>query len=279
MTDFRADLHCHTTCSDGTLTPEQLVTHASELKLSGLSITDHDTTAAYPEVISLAQSHGIKMIPGVEFSSDYKNESVHILGYSYRLNDPEILKLVQRHVERRKNRNLAILQLLANHDMPIKAEEIDHSDHTVGRPHIAQAMVDHGYVESIQEAFLKFIGDGKCCHARGAPITAEETIDIIHRGGGLAIIAHPHLLKSRSVIDALITLPFDGIECHYARFTPKDEKPWIKIADRKGWLKTGGSDFHGTVKPGNPLGSSWVDEATFNILANHYKHHEYHSNT
>jgi hypothetical protein len=191
MTNFRADLHCHSTCSDGTLSPAQLIAHASELNLSGLSITDHDTTAAYPEAFAVAQACGIRMIPGVEFSSDHKNESVHILGYSYQLNHPQIQKLVQRHIERRKNRNLAILQLLAQHDMPIKAEEIDHSDHTIGRPHIAQAMVDHGYVETIQEAFLKYIGDSKCCHARGVPISAVETIDIIHQAGGLAIIAHP----------------------------------------------------------------------------------------
>lgn len=272
MTDFRADLHCHSTCSDGTSSPSELVDLAKELNLKGLSITDHDTIAAYPAVLDYAQKNGIKMIPGVEFSSNHKGESVHILSYSYRMNDPEILKLTQRHIDRRRNRNLEILRLLEKHEMPIGLQ-IDHTDHTIGRPHIAQAMVDKGYVDSIQEAFTKYIGDGKPCHARGAPISVEETLDIIHRAGGLAIIAHPHLIKSHRIIDALLQLPFDGIECHYARFLPRDEKPWIKIADKKGWLKTGGSDFHGTVKPGNPFGSSWVGEETFDILEKHYLNH------
>lgn len=273
MSTFRADLHCHSTCSDGTLTPAEIVDHASTLGLSGLSITDHDTIAAYPQVLDYAQTKGIQMVPGVEFSTYHKGESVHVLGYSFRLNDPSILELSNRHTERRMNRNLEILKLLAKHDMPIQPEEINHQDHTIGRPHIAQAMIDHGYVESIQEAFQKFIGDGKCCHTRGSPISTEETIDIIHRGGGLAIIAHPHLIKSRSIVDALLNLKFDGIECHYARFLPKDEKPWIKIATKKSWLKTGGSDFHGTVKPANPLGCSWVEEDTFNLLLKHYQSH------
>lgn len=268
---FRADLHCHSTFSDGSLTPEQLIKHAADIGLQGLSITDHDTTAAYPEAFSIAKDYHIRLIPGAEFSSDHKGESVHILAYAYKVGHPALQALVQRHVDRRKKRNLAILQRLAEHGMVVLPEEISADDHTVGRPHIAQAMLDHGYVGSIQEAFHKYIGDGKPCHCRGIPILAEETLSIIHQAGGLAVLAHPHLTKNQNLIDSLITLPFDGIECFYARFSASEEKPWVDIAVRKNWIQTGGSDFHGASKPGNALGSSWISETTFNLLEKHFR--------
>ncbi len=276
MTEFAADLHCHSTCSDGTMTPNEIVDLAVELGLSGLSITDHDTTAAYPAVFEYAKEKGLRMIPGVEFSSYHKNQSVHILGYAYKINHPAIIDLTKRHINRRVERNLKILKLLSDKGMPISPEEIDNSNHTVGRPHIAAAMVKHGFVNSIPEAFYKYIGDNKPCHAKGSPISSEETVKIIKEAGGIAIIAHPHLAKNRPLIDSLLTLPFDGIESHYARFKQQDNKPWIKIAERKGWIQTGGSDFHGTVKPSNPLGASSVTEETFNYLFEHYQnHHEF----
>lgn len=270
MKGFRADLHCHSTCSDGTDTPEELVRHALDIGLSGLSITDHDTVEAYKTALPLAQELGLRMITGVEFSTVHNETSIHILGYAFQPDHPAIEKLCARHVKRRTERNRKILEKLAEKGMPIEEEEIyTASPHTVGRPHIAQAMLARGYIKNFLEAFHKWIGDGKSCYARGESVSTKETVDIIHEAGGLAVIAHPHLVQNQTVLQSLFDLPFDGIECYYARFLPPMEKRWHDIAEKKGWIATGGSDYHGSVKPETPLGASWVNEETFQILEAH----------
>lgn len=272
MNDFRADLHCHSTCSDGTMSPTELVRHAKAIGLSGLSITDHDSIDAYDEALPLAKELGLEMISGAEFSSVHQGHNIHILAYSFPLNHPAIKNLCERHKQRRSERNRAILAKLDELGMHVELPESGQHN-TLGRPHIANALVEKGYVKNIEEAFHKFLGDGKCCYVFGKPVSAEETIAIIHEAGGLAIIAHPHLLKNGEISNSLISLPFDGIECYYARFPPPQEKAWVAIAQRKNWLVTGGSDFHGTVKPDTPLGASWVNQETFTILKNHYQRH------
>lgn len=261
MKVFRADLHCHSTCSDGTYTPAELVKHAVHIGLSGLSITDHDNMDAYETALPLAKELGLEMIIGAEFSSTHADQNVHVLAYSFQLDHPAIVNLCRRHQERRSERNRQILEKLRKLGMPID-EPIQ--EHSIGRPHIAKAMVQKGYVKSIDEAFHRFLGDGKCCYAPGQPVSTEETISIIHEAHGLAVIAHPHLLKRSDTIDFLVKLPFDGIECYYAKLG--QERRWLELAKNKGWLVTGGSDFHGSVKPDITLGSSWVGEETFRRL-------------
>ena len=120
-------------------------------------------------------------------------------------------------------------------------------------------MLEKGAVSSIQEAFDRFIGEGKPCFEPGESVTPEETIQIIQNAGGKAFIAHPHLVRKGSVLNALLSMPFDGIECYYGRFH-NHEKRWLTVAERNGLLVSGGSDFHGTVKPHTELGCSWVPE-------------------
>jgi predicted metal-dependent phosphoesterase TrpH len=274
MNEFRADLHCHTNCSDGSATPEEIVKLAFIKGLTGLSITDHDTVEAYKTAAPLAKQINLALIPGVEFSAVQRETSVHILAYSFRTNSPIIQELCTRHSERREKRNSQILCLLGAVGMPVSEGEIhSHTDslpHVIGRPHIARAMVKKGYVSSIQEAFQKYIGEGKSCYAPGISPTVEETLDIIHRANGLAVIAHPHLIKSNKIIHELLAMDFDGIEGYYARFSLHQNERWIKIGQHKGWLVTGGSDFHGEIKPTTQLGSSWVNEETFKVLKDHF---------
>lgn len=262
---FRADLHCHTTCSDGSFTPEELVQLAAKFKLKGLSITDHDTIQAYSAAIPLCKELGIELIPGAEFSSVLNDASIHILGYGIDIDSPKIIEFCNLHRQRRTNRNRAILEKLESLNMPISPDEIARKD-TVGRPHIAQAMIKKGYVKSIQEAFKKFIGDGKPCYDPGKPFSVQETIDIIHEAHGVAVIAHPHLIPRKKTIKALLELNFDGIECYYGNFQANEHQKWVHMAHQKGWLITGGSDFHGDLKPGINLGCSWVNEEVFNKL-------------
>ncbi|MEN9344438.1 MAG: protein tRPH [Chlamydiota bacterium] len=260
---FKADLHCHTTCSDGTMTPKELILHAKEVGLSGLSITDHDTVAAYAEARDVAHEMGILLGVGAEFSSVHLRTSVHVLAYDFILDHPEIAKLCLRHTERRKARNREMLRRLSRLGLSIQEEELPAGHDTIGRPHIAEVMIKKGYVKTVREAFDLYIGDGKPCFDTGPVVSTKETIDIIHKAGGKAFLAHPHLLKRKRKLKEVFTLPFDGIECYYGRFSHDVVAPFLGIAKEKGWLVSGGSDFHGKNKDYLSLGASWIDEEHF----------------
>jgi len=275
MTDFRADLHCHTTCSDGTCSPAEIIELASKCGLQGLSITDHDTIAAYREALYAAEAKKMALISGVELSAVHLGSSVHVLAYSFPVDSPPLTEFCLRRRRSREQRIEKILFLLAKEGMILTEadfpEEIFNlSTHSIGRPHIAAVLVNKGYVSSIQEAFHLFIGEGKSCFVPSSTASVEETIDIIHQANGLAVIAHPHLIGNRKVLNDLLKMNFDGIEGYYARFPTSANEPWLKIGAKKGWIITGGSDFHGTIKPQQPLGSSWVCQETFTLLQQHF---------
>ncbi|MCB1080721.1 MAG: PHP domain-containing protein [Chlamydiia bacterium] len=259
---YRADLHCHSTCSDGTLSPEELLAEAKRKELSALSITDHDTVEAYTEeTFRVAEKLGIRLFPGVEFSSRHENYPIHILGYAFD-RTPALQDFCAQHQKRRRERNRAILRKLQEQKILIEEEELKRfgRECSIGRPHIAQLMLEQGVVSTIQEAFDLYIGEGKSCFEPGTSFTPEETLEVIHAASGKAFIAHPHLIQKQKVLDAILEMDFDGIECYYGLFHHGQEKKWLKIAKKKGWLISGGSDFHGSVKPHVQLGCSWVDE-------------------
>lgn len=274
MNLFRADLHCHTTSSDGSETPEKVIQLAKEAGLSALSITDHDTVDAYAAAIPLAKEAGITLLTGIEFSTVLDQISVHLLGYGFEIDHPAIKTLCTKHAERRKERNLAMLELLKKHGMPLAYEDLidaipdKHLSEggSIGRPHIAFAMIKKGYVKTIQEAFEKFLGDDCPCFVQGNSFTVDETIDTIHSAKGLAVIAHPHLIKNTSILNKLLTKDFDGVECFYGNFQAQANTRWLKIAKHRNWVITGGSDFHGTAKPTLNLGRSWIGQEHFQAL-------------
>jgi predicted metal-dependent phosphoesterase TrpH len=262
---FRADLHCHSNCSDGALTPEELIQLASDQQLQGISITDHDTINAYTVAMPAAIHHKISLLSGVEFSAMHRQTSVHILAYGFSISSTLLHSFCQKHSQRRFNRNQLILDLLAKHGMVLTPEEFPtlftySSERSIGRPHIAQALVKKQYVPSIQQAFQLYLGEGKPCYALSEQISVEETIELIHTAKGLAILAHPHLIHSTILCKDLLGMNFDGLEGYYASFSTRQQERWLKIANRKGWIITGGSDFHGAHKLMNPLGASWVNE-------------------
>jgi len=272
---FRADLHCHTTCSDGTVTPVGIIDMAIAKQLSGLSITDHDTIEAYHKAAPYAAEKNFPLISGVEFSTHFQEVSIHVLAYAFPLQASPILNLCNKHIIRRRHRNAEILKLLEKHSMPISEADLEEQrgflSATITRPHIALAMVKKGYVSSIQGAFNEYLSEGKSCYVPGVAISLEETLKTIHEAQGLAILAHPHLIHETAILRKLLDLPFDGIESYYARFSLSDNQRWLKIAARKSWIITGGSDFHGEIKPGTTLGSSWVGQETFAKLLDHYQ--------
>ncbi|OGN53799.1 MAG: hypothetical protein A2Y28_00995 [Chlamydiae bacterium GWC2_50_10] len=262
---FRADLHLHSIFSDGSLAPKELVSRVQESGLLGFCITDHDAIAAYPEVISLAEEAGLHTGTGVEFSAFFEGISVHLLGYGFSLTGQAVLALSLRHQKRRKERNCAIIEKLKEKKIFLREEDLVGT--VVGRPHLAEQMVKKGYVSSCQEAFRNYLAEGKCCYFRGEMIAAEETIEAIHRDGGKAVLAHPHLLPQRKKwLERLLQLPFDGLECYYGRFSRNEAEKWLQRARQKGLLITGGSDFHGERKPYAMIGSSWIDRESFDKI-------------
>lgn len=282
MNEFRADLHCHTNCSDGTLSPIEILSLAKEKGLQGLSISDHDSIEAYPSALPAASEIGLSLISGIEFSSIFQGTSVHILGYSFSTSHNAILSLCSRHQERRLQRNRAILDKLAADNMNISEEELHISQegkklpahHTVGRPHIALAMIKKGYVKNVFDAFKIYLGEDCPYYVRGELIDVEETLQIIHEAKGFAIIAHPHLIRERKIIHDLLKMNFDGLEGYYANISAEQNNQWVKTAKKKNWIITGGSDFHGDIKPSINLGASWTNEETFKILQQRFVQNE-----
>ncbi len=260
--NYRADLHCHTTCSDGTLTPIEILHLAKKQHLSGLSITDHDTLDAYTnDTLQWAHELKVDLFTGVELSTRLDHTPLHILGYGVGQTE-QLLRFFVWQRENRKQRNEEILRRLEHRSLPLTPQELARkkTGKGAGRVHIAQLMVEKGYVPSIHAAFDRYIGDTKCCFVKGDCLNVQETVDIIHQAGGKAFIAHPHLIRKKGILDKLLQINFDGIECYYSLFPPKKEKKWLDIAKQKNWLISGGSDFHGEIKPLVTLGASWVDE-------------------
>ena len=265
--EFRADLHCHSTCSDGDLSPAALIDLAKASGLSGLSITDHDTVEAYTEALfAQAEKEGICLKTGVELSTQCQGVNVHILGYGFDVRHAGLRALCAEHTGRRLERNRRIVAKLRERGM-----EIDEADFTgqgtIGRPHIALALCKKGYVATIAEAFDKYLGDDRCCYDPGVPFLCPETIEVIHQAGGKAFLAHPHFLRKAAVVEALLTYGFDGIECYYGRLSRSEEEKWLKVARQRRLLISGGSDFHGEGRErGITLGCSWVGKEEFDLI-------------
>jgi len=265
--DFRADLHCHTTCSDGSLEPRAVIDLALSIGLQGLSITDHDTVAAYEESISYAREKKLYLGTGVEFSCNFEARSVHVLGYDFCLEDFSFLSYCKRQQEKRLVRNRLILEKL--HRLKIFIEESElflsfqEQASTLGRPHIAAAMVRKGYVKSIAEAFQLYLGDHKSCYVAGEPFPVLEAVEILHQAGGKAFIAHPHMYADAAFVRRVLDVPFDGIECYYGKTSPDVVRRWKKVAEKRNLLMSGGSDFHGEAKPYVSLGGAWVSQDVF----------------
>jgi len=263
---FRADLHCHSSCSDGDLTPKEIVAEAVKAGLQGLSITDHDTIDAYPEVLAEAEKADIKMLPGVELSTLHGGHSVHVLAYGFAPDNVVMRDLCESQMKRRQGRVERIVKLLC--DLGMKVEVI--IDGAVGRPHVAKAMVKAGYVSSVMEAFRKYLTEGKSAFVPTDAVSVEEAIDTIHKAGGLAVLAHPVLIRRNRLLRHMLDMPFDGLEAFYGNFSSQEKKRFLAIAQNLGWVPTGGSDFHGPSTRYQVLGSSWAPKDSFDILYAHY---------
>ena len=266
------DLHIHTTASDGTYTPAQVVSHAHRLKLKAIAITDHDTVAGSKEALLSGIPPSLEFLTGVEISatppSFYPGSgSFHLLGYSIRLDDPQLNRTLEKLQQARKNRNPAIINRLNELGISITLDEVrrEAGEGQLGRPHIAQLMVKKRAVASIDEAFDRFLGTGKPAYVDKQRVECFEAIEIILAAGGVPVLAHPGLLdyKTDNQLDELIgklkKAGIQGVEVYYSGHTPDQTRLYAELAKRHDLLMTGGSDFHGAIQPEIEMGSGQGD--------------------
>ncbi len=254
------DLHTHTSCSDGSMSPTELVKHARENEISAIAVTDHDTIKGIEEALEAGKKYSVEVVPGVEFSSQSISQ-VHILGYYIDINSPSLLKVFEEQQEERIISNRKYIKVLKEHGFPITEEEVKRvAPHGgVGRAHYAKIMMEHGWVSSVKEAFDLYLGVGMPCYIEREVITPERAIEIIHNAGGLAFFAHPHQTKlpRNELYDFILHLKncgLDGIEGYYSEYTPEMHTYFMNIAKELGLLISGGSDFHAEMKPHIQIG-------------------------
>lgn len=252
---MKFDLHVHTNHSDGRLSPSKMVDLAVEKGLDGIAITDHDTTTGINEAIVQSNIYsGFHVIPGIEFSSQYKDESVHILGYFIDYKNDSINDITKTLKINRIQRTKKIINKLNNLNLNISLEDVKvfADEDFIGRPHIARALINKGYVYTIQEAFDRYLKRGKPAYVSREGLSIEESIDLIKSNKGIAVLAHPGLLKDRNIIiDYCISLGIDGIECIHSKHSKADVEVFFNIVKNNNLIATGGSDCHGdsTNKP------------------------------
>lgn len=255
------DLHVHTTESDGTLTPQEIIAAAKEARLSAIAITDHDTASGIEKAKAPAKSLGIELIPGIELSTEYNGKEIHIVGLYIDINNEHLNQKTAEFRSCRDNRNKKIVAALQKEGFDITMEQLtaENPDCVITRANIARFLFNHGYIKNIQEAFDKYIGDGCRCYVGRFKVSAGEAVSLIKEAGGTAILAHPLLYHMSSVnLQKLITdlkeHGLDGIEAIYSTYTTGEEQLIKKIARGNNLLISGGSDFHGSNKPAIHLG-------------------------
>ncbi len=256
------DLHTHSTGSDGTFTPTELVLEARRVGLSALALTDHDSVSGINEFVRAGEENGIETVPGVELSTEYEDTEIHVVGLYVDPSNETLLAQLEAFRDNRNNRNLKMIDRLREEGFSITAEEIyaRNPDSVVARPHIARYLVDTHQVKDMQTVFNKYIGDGCICYVDRYKITPMRAVELIHAAGGVAILAHPCLYKIPEdnllrMIREMKAVGLDGIEALYSCNEGDDERYYRQISADFDLLLSGGSDFHGTNKPQIRLGS------------------------
>ena len=258
----RIDLHTHTNFSDGSFSPTALVKLAHQKGLHILAITDHDTTEGLTEAMEATQSLPLELIPGIELSAEFQGRETHILGYFIDLSDSQFQTRLERLRATRLDRIHQILDRLQTLNLEISLPEVEHvaGSGTIGRPHIAQLLIEKGYVKGMKEAFERFLGVRGTAYVRREVPEAAEIITWIIDAGGVPILAHPYwegLNADEAVVSCrtLIDQGLRGLEVFYGGFSARQISLNLHLARQFNVLITGGSDFHGTFKPEISIGT------------------------
>ncbi len=256
------DLHCHSTASDGSLTPAELVHKAQAIGLKAVAITDHDTVDGVGEALAEGEELNFEVVPGVEISGEITSGSMHILGYFIDHTSPGLVAALQKLQDARERRNHEIIKRLHSMRMEIGYDEILNvsEDGQIGRPHIARLMVQKGYVPSLQAAFDNYLKKGRPAYVDKFRFTPSEAIRLIIEAGGMAVLAHPGSLnKSFGQLDTMVrelkSWGLRGLEVFYSEHTLEQTRYYQGLCNKYRLMATGGTDYHGTYKPGIELGS------------------------
>lgn len=254
------DLHIHSTYSDGTMSPTELVVLAKNKGLTAISITDHDTVDGVNEAISAGAVHGVEVLTGLEVSVEHKGQYMHILGYSFDHENQNLLRGLKLVQEARAKRNTDILERLGGLGITISSNDLQDFSKIgqTGRPHIAQAMVRAGAVKNIDEAFRKYLRRDAPAYVPRFVHSAQDAIQLICNAGGIAVLAHPAIidysLKSLPpLLDDLTALGLSGVEVYYPTHSAKIKKQLRRYAEQYNLVLTGGSDYHGDIREGTSL--------------------------
>ena len=247
------DLHLHTTCSDGNLSPVEMINKAVSVGLNVISITDHDSTEALDESIAASnQFSSLSIIPGIELSTDIPGNEIHMLGYFIDYKDENFQAVLREFREGRVGRAKEMVDKLGELGLPLDWERVlELAEGAVGRPHIAQAMVEKGYITYPQEAFNKYIGRNGLAYAERAKLTPEESVELIVGVGGLPVLAHPHVIDGvEKLLPGLAEAGLVGMEVYYGEYSKSEISAFESMAGRYGLLPCGGSDYHAFGTPG-----------------------------
>ena len=257
------DLHTHSTASDGSLTPSELIHAAKNAGLVAVALTDHDTINGLPEAAAAAKLSGIRLIPGIELSADYNGTDVHIVGLNLDIDSTRLKNDLLALQKLRKQRNEKMIKIMQNAGVDISIEKLEADNAgVITRANFAKRLVKTGYCKDIKEVFSKYLSPGMPFFISKEKVTPKRAIAIIENAGGVPVLAHPTLyhfsLKELAAcIMELKSYGLKGIETYYSTFTSEDERQMRKLALKFSLFESGGSDFHGTVKPDIAIGKGF----------------------
>lgn len=264
------DLHVHSNRSDGTLSPSQLVDHAMEKGLAAFALTDHDTTDGLEEAIAYANAlrlagHTVpEVIPGIELSTEYQSQDIHIVGLYIDYHNSRFIQKLREFIDSRDSRNRKMCLRLQAAGIPIDYDKLaaQFPDSVITRAHFAKYMFLHGYIKSVKEAFERYVGDHCPCFVPREKVTPVQAVELILEAGGIPVLAHPVLypmsdVRLEELAAELKEAGLIGLEAIYGAYSPSDEHRMRALAQKFGLCISGGSDFHGSNKPGLDLGTGY----------------------
>jgi predicted metal-dependent phosphoesterase TrpH len=265
------DLHSHTTASDGEHAPEALLALARAAGVTVLAVTDHDTVAGLARAETAAVVEGLRFVPGIEISATAAGREVHILGHFVDRSEPGLGRFSDRLKGERAGRMGRMVERMTELGFPVTLEEVERigGGAHLGRPHLALALLNRGYVSSTQEAFDRFLADGRPGQVERYRVPAEEAVQLVHAAGGTATLAHPGPSRvTKPTLEQMARAGLDGLEVFHSDHVPSQREAFLRQADALGLIPTGGSDYHGArVSPGRKLGASTTPAEAFARLA------------
>ncbi|MCM8765760.1 MAG: PHP domain-containing protein [Candidatus Omnitrophica bacterium] len=261
-----ADLHIHSSFSDGKFSPREILEKAKAAGLSCIAVTDHDCVDALPFLLKTSPFYSLEIIPAVELTAEFEDIEVHLLGYFINHEKEDFVRRLKELCQAREERISKMVEKLNAWGIKISYQEVMETkgEGSVGRLHLADVLLKNGYVKSIPEAFQRYIGNRAPCYVERLRLLPAEAVEIIKEAGGIPVVAHPYKMNNDDLIKKLIKEGIEGIEVYYPEHTPSMSEHYLSLAREYSLLVTGGSDCHGIEKK-KELGSikipySWVEE-------------------